>query len=276
MRLTTLERPDGDTVGGHGLHPAGSARASTARRCIARPRTPPAATAATPCGNRRPGGYPSRHGESPPSAGHRAPPAPAAASGPPAGPCARGTSPGRWATRRRSTRPPRRRGAHLGICGGGDGAVGLLSPPHEGIVEASESAARSPRSYAGRFQTRYLLSCLGFTLLDSAVRTVRTAARSRPAASAAGRCCGEQEFRALGGLPVYKRAIRGRQVGNPGSEAPASGAPADRKGGFHELERHAPGGVIRRPLRRARGGSGVGPGREHRGPVVVSRIGDGR
>ena len=147
---------------------------------------------------------------------------------------------------------------------------------YAGIVEASESAARSPRSYAGRFPTRYLLSCLGFTLLDSAVRTVRTAARSRPAASAAGRCCDEQEFRALGGLPVYKRAIRGRQVGNPGSEAPASGAPSSRKGGFHELERHAPGGVIRRPLRRARGGSGLGPGREHRGPVVVSRIGDGR
>ena len=35
-------------------------------------------------------------------------------------------------------------------------------------------------------------------------------------ASQAGRCCDEQEFRALGGLWVYEGAIWGRQIGNPG------------------------------------------------------------
>ena len=41
-------------------------------------------------------------------------------------------------------------------------------------------------------------------------------------ASEAGRCCDEQEFRALGGLRVYKGAIWGRQIGNPGLDVIAS------------------------------------------------------
>ena len=40
--------------------------------------------------------------------------------------------------------------------------------------------------------------------------------RAELTASEAGRCCDEQEFRALGGLLVYKGAIWGRQIGNPG------------------------------------------------------------
>ena len=48
----------------------------------------------------------------------------------------------------------------------------------------------------------------------------RTSPRAELTASEAGRCCDEQEFRALGGLRVFKGAIWGRQIGNPGYHLP--------------------------------------------------------
>ena len=41
----------------------------------------------------------------------------------------------------------------------------------------------------------------------------RTAARADLTASEAGRCCDEQDFRALGGLWVYTEATWGTQIG---------------------------------------------------------------
>ena len=52
--------------------------------------------------------------------------------------------------------------------------------------------------------------------LNAGMSVGGTAARAELTASEAGRCCDEQEFRALGGLRVYKGAIWGRQIGNLG------------------------------------------------------------